>query len=142
MAANYLEQHHNYSINNSPSAKSGFGITQSSMRAAANLMQTALPKINANQFEKQTSPLTLVKPVTQFMSPRSINQFSNLAIFVEGNRKMLDDLNHLEAIPRMRESSMKKKDAVGGKMPVASSSLGFQLNGQQVAKQVHSKSNI
>ena len=47
---------------------------------------------------------------------------------------MLDDINNLETIPRMRESSMKKKDAVGGKMPVASSSLGFSLNGQQVAK--------
>lgn len=100
-------------------------------------MQTALPRINANLFEKQSSPLTLVKPVTQFMSPRSINQFSNLAKFVEGNKKMLDDINNLETIPRMRESSMKKKDAVGGKMPVASSSLGFSLNGQQVAKQAN-----
>jgi predicted transcriptional regulator len=65
MAANYLENHHhNYSITNSPSAKTNLGITQSSMRAAAGLMQTALPRINANQFEKQSSPLTLVKPVT------------------------------------------------------------------------------
>ena len=137
MAANYLEQHHNnYSINNSPSAKSGgLGITQTSMRAAANLMQTVLPKINAGLFEKQTSPLTLVKPVTQFVSPRSINQFTNLAKFVESNKKILDDI---EAIPRMRESSMKKKDGQGSK--IAASSIGFQLNGQQLAKQGQSKS--
>lgn len=95
MAANYLENHHhNHSINNSPSAKSNLGITQSSMRAAAGLMQTALPRINGNQFEKQSSPLTLVKPVTQFMSPRSITQFSNLAKFVESNKKMMDDINN------------------------------------------------
>ena len=94
-------------------------------------MQTALPRINGNQFEKQSSPLTLVKPVSQFMSPRSITQFTNLAKFVESNKKMMDDINNQEFIPRMRESSNKRKErTTGNKMPVASSSIGFQLNGQ------------
>jgi hypothetical protein len=67
------------------------------------------------------------------MSPRSITQFSNLAKFVESNKKMMDDINNQEFIPRMRESSNKKKERItGNKMPVASSSIGFQLNGQTV----------
>ncbi len=64
------------------------------------------------------------------MSPRSITQFSNLAKFVESNKKMMDEINNQEFIPRMKESSLNKRKAAGNKMPVASSSIGFQLNGQ------------
>jgi hypothetical protein len=75
------------------------------------------------------------------MSPRSITQFSNLAKFVESNKKMMDEINNQEFIPRMKESSLsKRKAAAGNKMPVASSSIGFQLNGQTMPSS-HPKSN-
>jgi hypothetical protein len=60
-------------------------------------MNAALPKINI--FEKNNnSPLQLVKPVSQFISPRSISQISNLS-------KMLIDTKdaHDGGIPRIRE---------------------------------------
>lgn len=133
LAANYLDQH-NYpggsnlhSPANSRQNLGNHGLTQGSVRVAANLMQAALPKISPQIFEKHQSPLSLVKPVSQFMSPRSISQISNLS-------KMFGADN--EPMPRVRDTLNKSNRRIivdsANKFPMASSSVGFSLNGQML----------
>lgn len=66
-------------------------------------MQSTLPKISPHLFEKHPSPLTLVKPTSQFVSPRSINEFSNLTRALKAQH--LDE----DQIPRMKEPFGKSK---------------------------------
>jgi hypothetical protein len=94
MAASFLD--HQRSVNHSPSTLSGL---QSNNQAS--LKQAVLPKIVPQVFEKHNSPLTLVKPSLQFMSPHSIAELSNLSKVVsEAKRQQQFE----DEIPRMKDA--------------------------------------
>lgn len=72
------------------------------------------------------------------MSPRSISEFSNLTkVFNDARKHMQGDIDHdhIGASARQMKQHIRVAEAIA-----ASSSVGFQLNGQSISSNTKSKS--
>lgn len=91
-------------------------------------MQTTLPKITPQMLEKNAN--AHVKPSSQFASPRSISEFTNLTKLL--SKQPLDD-DALESLARLKDPLNKQgRKVVDTKMIPGLTSMGFGLAGQQL----------
>ena len=85
---------------------------------------------------EKNGPLTFLKPASQFVSPRSITEFSNLTKMLNEAKRHTDDVGGESEIVRIKEQLR----LTTRRIEEASSSLGFSLNGQGILHLNHKKS--